>query len=639
MRIWIALLSALFLLPMAELDAQRIDRYQRRLEEARRESWPPERSYSRISLGYALQRIFKKHCEYCGFTTPENSRRDYVPQDISKFLGRRTLRTDVETADIRGGGLLYYIFQKEDIERSFEEVDFSPNRVFTLSSMENQFVVNPDENFDSYFMHKTCSGYLRAALEAGVNPPYAAFQAALDTDHQRESSVVALSGSFVSPMRFVLEANDYRTTEAMLKLWRFYQENPEFIGNAYYLREFEGVMLKHLTSAEENYRIEMEGGLNLTGPLPARLSTSLGFGKLGSATFSGTDWETIIYTEFDYIRDKWKMFSPLPSPEDIQAYLQSINPVFQSAQDLPLMIEGIEHKHFLIVEGIPEYMTRNFWTIEQVQSGLYDGQPTINAEPYFDTEGQVGGCRFTITGRPLSANFAGPIDHRPSKLNASYRIRSKEPVGGKYLYFDINEEIQTSSHPIANVADGRFDLTKKDGWEFAFQWKFAIDIEDHYNPVNFDATPYIGNLVVRRSDKTLNVRIVDVEPDASRKRFFVTLETQSTYPLERIDNSAMQNYNLALDIHLESARTAVTSVRPIKGILRFPALREILPPEPETVEATQPENKASELATGKDTVVPIKTNEANQVQFGLPVPDKQEAGSGQKLEKFKPDEQ
>ena len=130
---------------------------------------------------------------------------------------------------------------------------------------------------------------------------------------------------------------------------------------------------------------------------------------------------------------------------------------------------------------------------------------------------------------------------------------------------------------------------------------------------------------------------MDVEPDASRKRFFVTLETQSTYPLERIDNSAMQNYNLALDIHLESARTAVTS--PIKGILRFPALREILPPEPETVEATQPENKASEMATGQDTVVPIKSNEINQAQSGLPVPDKQEAGSGQQLEKFKPDEQ
>lgn len=638
MRIWIALLFATFLVTAFEVPAQRIDRFQRKLEEARREQWPPERSYSRLSLGYALQRIFKKHCEYCGFST-NHKRRDYVPQDISKFLGRRTLRTDVETADIRGGGLLYYIFQEEDIERSFEEVDFSPSRVVNLSSMQNQFVVNPDENFDAYFMHKTCSGYLRAALEAGVEPPYATFRAALDTDQRRESSVVGLSGSFVSPLRFVLESNDYRTTEAMFKLWQFYKENPQFIGNAYYLREFEGVMLKHLTSAEENYRIEKEGGLNYAGILPPRLSVSLGFGKSGTATFAGTDWETIIYTEFDYASDKWKLFAPLPTPEDIQNYLRGINPVFQKAQDLPLMIEGIEHKHFLIVEGIPEYMTQNFWAIEQVRPGIYDGQPTIDAEPYYDEEGRAGGCRFTVTGRPLAANFRGPIDQRPSKLKASYRIRSREPVGGQYLYFDINEEIQTSSHPIANVADGRFDLTKKDGWEFAFQWKFAINIEDHYNPVNFDATPYIGDLVVRRSDKTLNVRIVDVEPDANRKRFYVTLETQSTYPLERIDNTAMQNYNLELDIHLESAQTAVTSIRPIKGILRFPTLREIIPePEPATAEAPPAEAPAGRPEEGQPRL-PLEIQETSRLQPKHAIPNSEEASQTPQPPKFDPDKQ
>lgn len=573
------LMSMVMILPTS--DAQRSSRWQRKLEEARRENWPPERSYSRISLGYALQRIFKRHCEYCGFSTPGKRRRDYVPQDISKFLGRRTLRTDVETANIRGGGLLYYIFQEEDMERPFDEINFSPSRVFRVEGLERQFIVNPDPNFDSYFMHKTCSGYLRAALEAGIKPPYASFQAALDTDHRRESSVVALSGSFVSPMHFVFENNDYRTTQSMLRLWQFYQDNPSYIGNAYYLREFEGVMLKHLSSAEQNYRIEREGGFNFSGPLPARLEASLGFGSTGQATFAGTDWETIIYTEFDYESERLGMFSPLPSPGEIQDYVCGLNPVFQNAQDLPLMIEGIEHKHFLIVEGIPEYMSSNAWVIEEVSPGVYDGAPTLNAEYYYDAESETGGCRFTVTGRPLASNFRGAIDDRPSKLNVRYRIRSKEPVNGKYLYFDIDEEIQTSSHPIANISDGRFDLAKKDGWAFAFQWKFAIEVEDHYNPVSFEVQPYIGNLLVRRSDKKLNVRIVEVEPDAQRKRFYVTLESQETYPLERIDHSAMQNYNLSLDIHLESARTAVTSVRPLKGILRFPALKELVPPEPE----------------------------------------------------------
>jgi hypothetical protein len=584
LRLFSLLVLCIFFLSTLDLSAQRTSRYQRKLEEMRKENWPPERGYSRVSLGYALQRSFKRHCEYCGFATPDG-RRDYVPQDISKFLGRKTMRTDVETANIRGGGLLYYIFKGEELSEPFDQIDFAPSRVFRLDHIEDPFTINPDENFDTYMLHKTCSGYLKSALDAGINPPYSYFKLALDTDSRRESSVIALSGSFSSPLHNTLQANDFHTTEAMLKLWNFYQSYPEYINNAFYIREFDGVMVKHISNAEQNYRIETEGGLNFTGPIPAHFKTGLTYGNTGNTVFSGTDWETIIYTDFEYPNTKEQLFNPLPSPAMIQKYLHGIQPVFEKAQDLPLMIEGIEHKHFLIVEGIPENMSSNYWVIENVKPGVYDGTPTLLAEPFYDHDHQTSGCRFTITGRPLASNFRGPIDERPSKLDASYRIRSKEPVGGQYLYFDINEEIQTSAHPIAKVSDGRFDLTKKDGWEFAFQWKFAIEIEDHYNPVNFDVQPYIGNLVVRRSDEKLNVRIVAVEPDAQRKRFYVTLETQNTYPLERIDNSVMQNYNLALDIHLESSRTGITSVRPIKGILRFPALKEVRPPLPAAAEA------------------------------------------------------
>ena len=552
--------------------AQKIGRYQRKVEEYRRTEWPPERSYARMSLGYTLQKTFQRHCEYCGFVIPDG-RRDYIPQDISKFLGRRDLRTKVESADIRGGGLLYYIFTADDIQQSFDNLAYSPSRVMRLNSIENQFVVNPDENFDSYILHKTCSGYLKAALDAGIEPPYASFQAALDTDSRRESSVLALSGSFVSPLHFILEANDYRTTEFMMKLWRYYQENPEFINNAYYLREFEGVMIKHITSAEENYHIETEGGLNINAPLAARLKSSFGMGKGGRGSFFGNDWETIIYTDFEGPYQKSRLFSALPTPREVSRYLQGISLVFQKAQDLPLMIEGVEHKHFLIVEGIPENMTDNFWAIENVQPGVYDGTPSLSAQSFYDSESRASGCRFTISGRPLASNFRGAVENRPSKLNARYKIRSKEPVNGVYLSFDIDEEIQTSSHPIANISEGSFDLSKKDGWNFAFQWRFAIDIEDRYNPVNFDVQPYIGNLLVRRSDKELAVRIVNVEPDVARKRFYLTLETQESFPLERIDNSNMLSYNLSLDVHLENRRSSITSVRPVKSILKFPAIK------------------------------------------------------------------
>ncbi len=208
------------------LAAQNIDKYKRRLAKFRNENWPPERSYSRISLGYALQRVFSQHAEFCGFKTGKNSKRDYVPADIDKFLGRRNLRTKVEVADISGGGLLFYIFGDAEMQRSFDEINYSPIRIADLEGVANQFAINPDQNFDAFILTKTCGGYLKAFLDAGIEPPYLAFKAAFDTDSKRESSVFALSGSFVSPLKLVLEANDFRTVEFMMKLWNFYQSNP-----------------------------------------------------------------------------------------------------------------------------------------------------------------------------------------------------------------------------------------------------------------------------------------------------------------------------------------------------------------------------------------------------------------------------
>jgi hypothetical protein len=95
----------------------------------------------------------------------------------------------------------------------------------------------------------------------------------------------------------------------------------------------------------------------------------------------------------------------------------------------------------------------------------------------------------------------------------------------------VNEEVQTSAHPVATISAGEFDLTKKEDRKFAFQWKFEVDIEDSDNPVNFTATPYIGNLTVRRSDKSLNIKLSKIDADAQRRKFIITIETLDTYPL------------------------------------------------------------------------------------------------------------
>lgn len=575
-RITFSLLVLFTLLNTATLSGQRIEKYKERIETYRTENWPPQRSYSRVSLGYALQRVFRQHAEFCGFVQKRNNSRDYVPSDIGKFLGRRTMRTKVEVADISGGGLLFYLFGDGEIQFDFDDINYSPSRLFTLESVKNQFVVNPDENFDSFILTKTCSGYLKAALDAGIEPPYATFQAAFDVDSRRESSVFALSGSFVSPLKMVLDANDSKTIELMMKLWKFYQDNPNFDGHAYFLKEFEGVMIKHISSSNENRRLERSAALNINVPLAGRLKADLGLGNVNTTTFSGTDWETIIFADYDQYYRREELFSPLPTSLEIADYFQNIKPVYQTTKEFPLMTEGFEHTHFLIVDGIPEHMTNNFWIIEDVQPGVYRGTPKLNANYFQNEHDGTWGCQFTITGRPDPSNFTGPLSGRPSRLGLGYTIRSLEPVNGAYIRFFVNEEIQTSAHPIASVPDGSFDLSKKENRRFAFQWKFEIEIEDHYNPVDFAIEPYISNLSVRKSDQDLNVRISEIQMDRQRRRILLTLETLDTYPLDRIDDSNLINYNMAFDIHLQSERSAGISVRPVKGNVLFPSLKPIV---------------------------------------------------------------
>ncbi len=569
-----------------QLPAQNIDRVRRKIEKHRRESWPPIKSHSRLSLGYALQKIFRNHCEFCGFDVSD-SKRDYVPRDIEKFLGKRSLRTRVEMADIRGGGLMNYVFNRDEVEQPFDEIKYTPNRILKIDGLPDQFAVNPDENFDAFVMTKNCSGYLKAALDAGIEPPYVAFKTALDTDDRRESTVMAVSGAFVSPMRLILEANDDRTISALMALWKFYTEHPELINNAYYLKGFEGVMIKQETVADENFRIESQVGVNINGPLGAHLRSSFGGGSSSRGTFAGTNWETLIFTDFENYYQRPSLYAPLPSPESIGKYFATLKPVFQKAHDFPLMTEGTQHQHYLIIEGIPQEMAQNFWVLENVSSGVYESMPGLDAE-YFEQDDGTYGCRFTVSGRPAASNFRGSLAERPGKINVSYQIRSRKPVGGSYLRFNVNEEVQTSAHPIASIGKGNFDLSIQEDRRFSFQWKFGLEIEDRDNPVDFMQLPYIENLQVRKSGQTLNVKLVEVLPDPQRHRYWVTLETVATYPLDKIDDRNMSNYNLSMDVHLQSARSGLRSVRPVKGILSFPSIRPDPPvPVPEPI-ASEP---------------------------------------------------
>ncbi len=558
--------------------AQSIDRAAEKLEKTRAENWPPQRVHGRSTLGYALQQVFKRHAEFCGFKVQDNGR-DFVPPDASRFLGRRTLRTPVETADISGGGLLYYVFHEQERYIPFASIRFTPSKVLRLPGTPQPFAIHPDENFDSFILTKTCSGYLKASLDAGIEPPYAAFKAALDTDSRRESSVMAISGSFVSPLRIALDANDRRTAEAMMKLWQFYRENPGYIGKAYYLREFQGVMIRHVSTAEENARIESEGAFNLGGPLPARLKAAFGIGAGKSSVFSGTDWQTILFADFDAAYTRDRIFAPLPTPAEIRRYFEQLRPLAYLSGSSPILVEGVRFQHVVELPGVPEEMSVAFWELEAVSPGCFDDTPVFDTG-YF-TKGENYGCRFSLSGRPARVHFNPYNSNRAGVAKVSYVIRSRQPIGSEYIRIRVEAETPTSIHPLARMARGEFNISRKDNRHFALQWTFEVEIEDADNPVDFSVAPSIDKITLRNADGEVPVYLANLQADPGRRRFFITLETQETWPLDRIDDGQSQSYNLSLDIHLKSLRADTFAARPVQGIVHLPGIRPPAPPAAE----------------------------------------------------------
>jgi len=578
------LLGVLFLsLVSFAAQGQSLERMADKLDRTRAENWPPVRSHTRNTLGAALQQTFKRHAEFCGFGVKDETR-DFVPPDASRFLGRRNLQTRVETADIAGGGLMLYVFSDNERFTAFPSIRFTPSRVLNLPGIAQPFSIRPDDNFDSFILTKTCGGYLKSSLDAGIEPPYASFRAALETDSRRESSVIAISGSFVSPLSLALDGRDRRTAEIMMKLWQFYKSNPDYIGRAYYLKEFQGVMIKHVSTADENAKLESQGALNLSGVLPVKLKASLGAGTSRQQAFSGTDWQTILFTDFDAAYRREQLFAPLPTPAEISAYFERLSPMAYLSDQSPAIVEGGYFHHQVELPGVPEDMVNLFWELEAVGPGCFEGTPEL-AVQYF-AKGDNFGCRFSLNGKPSRAFFTGPPAQRPGTATLEYVIRSKQAIGGEHIRIKVKAEAPTSAHPLARMGRGEFNVSKKENKQFALQWIFEVEVEDTDNPVDFSVVPRVEQLVLRNADRLFPVRVTEVQPDAYRKRFFVIMESVETWPLESINDNELTPFNLSMDLHLKSKKAEVYAIRPVQGRVYLPAIRpaEIKPELPALLE-------------------------------------------------------
>ncbi|WP_116124492.1 hypothetical protein [Lewinella sp. IMCC34183] len=528
--------------------------------------WPPERGYSRLHLGGALQDVFERHYSFCGFAQPAG-RRDYTPPNIASFLGKRTLRTRVEKANINGGNLLSYVFSAAETSAALDDIHYSPGKLLFPEELGVNLLPQPRDGFDSFVLTKNCGGYLKASLDAGLKPPYAAFAAALDTDARRSSSVLAMAGSFESPLSEVLGANDARTTELMVHLWQFYQEHPEYGGEAYYLRQFDGIAIKHLTESQEVIAAEQSVGLNVSLPLSAKINSQLSHRRESTNDFAASDWETIVYTDFAGPYTRESMYYRLPGPAEIADYFATTGAV---AVDVSPLREAASHQQTVVVRGLPASLAGAGWELHNLTGAAYATPPSLSVQA------AETGLAFTVTG------YTAPeIFHTGSRTPVPMSYELVLPARGPVLplRIPVGQDLTVSAHPLVDLAGSRFELHRRNTGQYAFQWHLTLNIEDQENPLDaagrFDARSLrIGTV----GDTVLDARVVEATYDARRAVLSVTLESERSWPLQLIDDRTMRTFHVEAELNLPVKDGYSVCRRPLSARLAVP--RIVVPATP-----------------------------------------------------------
>jgi hypothetical protein len=562
----LVVLFAVFILMSFVVEGQRRNRNNHEPE------WPPERAYGRTTLGNALQSVFQRHYDFCGFTKP-SGKRDYTPPTIERFLGKRDLRTHVERADINGGNLLSYIFTDEEITFPLDLVRYRADQLLFNKGEGIDLQPEPRPGFDAFLLTKNCSGYLKASLDAGLKPPYVAFSAALDTDARRNSTVVALAGSFVSPLTDILNANDARTTELMATLWRFYQDNPGYAGRAYYLTQFDGVMVKHLTDATEIANTEQSLGVNAAIPLAGKFSAGVSRGRTSGSSFAGTDWETIVYTDFDGPYQRERLFARLPTPVQIEAYFRNTPVVAASpARPVPLR-EGGSHHHTVDVAGLPAGLAGAGWRIDNLRGGAYRGAPSLQV-----TSDGASGLSFSVGGNTspdlFPANNPGAIENVPLYYELVLPARGNMPD----LRIPVSRRLPTSTHPLVDMAGARFELQRKNNGQYAFRWYLTLNVNDAENPLDPDGKFDATEITAGYPESPVDLTLVEAIFDNRRSTMTVILETERTWPLKEVDDRNMMTLPVRVEVCMPVKDGYNLCRRPLTTRLAVPRIRvEVVP--------------------------------------------------------------
>ncbi|MDA3943137.1 MAG: hypothetical protein PF694_06315 [Bacteroidetes bacterium] len=545
-----------------------------REEEELEKKWPPKNpNYTDGSLGFQLNDLFKSFAMNSGLTQNEN--RDFIPKPVANFVGEGKLSQSSELADISGKGLFFYVFTNDDRIKALNSIIFNNNvsRKINVPGYSS-FDLKVDDDLDNFLITSTARGYIDASIEGGIKPPFTSIKVAGQKEKEQKTALMAVYGSFESPIIKKINTE----TEILLTLWDVYKINPTLIDNAFYLKEFNGVISRVTTSNSEYNKLAGAGVLNYSGPVGLKLKAKLEASKENKSIFNATDWNTYVNVQGLNEQSRKDLFISCPSIEDIQRHFTEVNSI---RIDNNLFVKDFpdDHKISFFVKGIPtDYIGDNIWKITSESNNL-EANPQLTVTEAQD-KGATGAI-FTFTCNPNTSIFNTNF----SSVDVFFDIEATNAIYYEGKDFKLTKRFST---PVTLNTDPKIDypevipfepysiLGTPASSEKFVKWTFDVEIKsDEANPVRFQSgiVAKFENIIVKNSNnEIINVNIDINVAGGSKKAYSITIMyLGERVDYNNIDFSSGENYSFEgdLKIPLEEGVGANT-IRPISVVLKYP---------------------------------------------------------------------
>lgn len=426
------------------------------------------------------------------------------------------------------------------------------------------------DGFPTFLYIGDCTSQISGELEAEFKPPIGSVSNAVKMDNQKSSKLIIYSGRFVSPLSKIFDSPSNEQTLVLFDLWDFYKTSPEYNDNIYYLREFKGIAIKHFSSSSEVLKLDVNASANI-GIIPlTSIKGKTSFNESVQNLFDSKDWKTLIFPDFDEIKNpRESFFEPYKNIDYIQNYfLQNVTVLEEGA---PIMKQGAIYSHELFIEGFPaEKSQNNYWELDSISNNIFqDGTIKVFTE-YTKNQREKEGCKIIVTGMPKSSNFATNTNN---DVPVYYRFRNKDAfaINNQTLKVEFrNGIIQTNKAPRLNYEP--FIEAEKVSIQgdtiVKFKWTINPIVLDKGNEINRDILPSIDTFFVQGND-TLEVSVIGntiIQINRQTNEYQLSLLSDNGYLINSRDGyveTKKYNLNIALWITLEHGRRVKKTISTI----------------------------------------------------------------------------